>query len=62
MAMLAHKASMPLGVGMGPTSIPRDYSNSAHRTPMPSTTHNGSFASPTESEFSEAFEGPDAVR
>ena len=65
MAMLAHKTSMPMGMGMGPTSIPRDYvptPSSSHRTPMSSTMHNGSFASPTESEFSEAFDGPDAVR
>ena len=64
MAMLAHKTSMPMGMGMGPTSIPRDYpsSSSSHRTPLPSTMHNGSFASPTESEFSEAFEGSDTVR
>lgn len=64
MAMLAHKTSMPLGMGMGPTSVPRDYpsTSSSHRTQMSNTMHNGCFASPTESEFSEAFDGVDAVR
>ena len=64
MAMLAHKTSLPMGMGMGPMSIPRDYpsSSSSHRTPLTSTMHNGSFASPTESEFSEAVDGGDAVR
>ena len=64
MTACVHKTSVPMGMNMGPTSIPRDYnpSSSSHRTPMSSTMHNGSFASPTESEFSEAFEGPDAVR
>jgi len=35
---------------------------STHRIPAMGTSHNGTFASPTESEFSEPFEGPDSVR
>ena len=60
MAMLAHKTSIPLGGGggMGSSSLPRDYST--HRTPM-TANHNGSFASPTESEFSEVHENYDPV-
>ena len=66
MAMLAHKTSMPMSAGLGPSSAAaqaREYpaSNSSHRTPLTST-HNGNFASPTESEFSEVYEGPDPVR
>lgn len=53
MAMLAHKNSMPLGGGIGLTSSLRDYPS--QRTPL-TATHNGSFASPTESEFSESHD------
>ena len=62
-AMLAHKPSMPMSLGQS-SATSRDYqpNNSSHRTPLTGTTHNGTFASPTESEFSEAFEGPDPVR
>ena len=64
MALLAHKSSMPMSAGIGSGDSARDYmSNSTHhRTPLTSTSHNNTFASPTESEFSEAFEGPDSVR
>ena len=61
--MLAHKPSMPMSLGQS-SATSRDYqpTNSSHRTPLTGTTHNGTFASPTESEFSEAFDGPDPVR
>ena len=67
MAMLAHKASFPASMGTGSTQVPssaRDYtsSNTSHRTPVMSNAHNGPFASPTESEFSEAFDGTESVR
>ena len=63
--MLAHKTSFPAHMGVGPSHVPssRDYSSMAsHRTPLMVTNQNGPFASPTESEFSEAFDGPDSVR
>ncbi|KAI4263262.1 MAG: hypothetical protein L6R42_001588 [Xanthoria sp. 1 TBL-2021] len=68
MAMLASKSSYPSSMGMGSNqaSSSSQYSNTlaTHRTPVISTSHNGPFASPTESEFSDgAYESPDtAVR
>ena len=66
MAMLAHKTSFPTQMGIGPSQIPssRDYTSTiaSHRTPLLGSNQNGPFASPTESEFSEAFDGPDSVR
>lgn len=65
MAMLAHKTSFPSTLG-GTTQVSstRDYGSStaSHMTPVMGSTNNGSFASPTESEFSEAYDGPDSVR
>ena len=66
MTMLAHQASFPASLGMGPTQIPstREYTSVPpnHRTPVTGNTQNGPFASPTESEFSEHSEGHDSVR
>lgn len=66
MTMLAHQASFPASLGMGPTQIPstREYTTvpPSHRTPVTGNTQNGPFASPTESEFSEHSEGHDSVR
>ena len=70
MAMLAHKSSMPVSAGLGASSASsasqaRDYqaSTASHsRTPLTGSTQNGTFASPTESEFSEAYDGSDPVR
>jgi mitogen-activated protein kinase kinase kinase len=61
MAVLAHKVPVPGTGGMG--SAGRDYtpSTATHRMPVSAAAHN-SFTSPTESEFSEGFEGPDSVR
>ena len=69
MAMLAHKASVPTSMGLGSssgTSI-RDYAvGPSQRTPAmtttTTTTHHGPFASPTESEFSEAYDTHDSIR
>ncbi|MCJ1476933.1 ATP binding [Lambiella insularis] len=64
--MLAHKASFPASMGMGPTQMPstREYTSAppTHRTPIIASTSNGPFASPTESEFSERSEGSDSIR
>ncbi|MCJ1247238.1 ATP binding [Trapelia coarctata] len=64
--MLAHQASFPASLGMGPTQIPstREYTSvpPSHRTPVMGNTQNGPFASPTESEFSDPSEGHDSVR
>jgi mitogen-activated protein kinase kinase kinase len=68
MAMLASKSSYPAPLGIlssGHTpSAGQQYSAgiSTHKVPAMTTSHNGTFASPTESEFSDAFEGPDPVR
>ena len=65
MATLAHKSPNPSIAAMGaPTNGGRDYASTvtSARTLMSSTVHSNSFASPTESEFSEVFEGPDSVR
>ena len=66
MAMLAPKVPYPssMGMGSGQTASAGQYSAglSSHRTPVVGTTHSAPFASPTESEFSEAFDGPDSVR
>ena len=73
--MLAHKSSMPISAGSGgggglgassaSTGVAREYqaSTTSHsRTPLTGSTQSGTFASPTESEFSEAHDGSDAVR
>ena len=66
MAMIAHKQSVPMSAGLGAPSSAREYQHSSasthNRTPLPGSTQNGTFASPTESEFSEAYDGTDAVR
>lgn len=68
MAMLASKSAYPVppvGLPAGhATSAGQQYTTavSTHKVPAMSTSLNGTFASPTESEFSEAFEGPDSVR
>lgn len=67
MAMLASKVPYPSSIGMGSsqtTSSSGQYSAglSNHRTPAVGASHTASFASPTESEFSEALDGPDSVR
>lgn len=64
MAVLASKiASYPSSLGMSSSQIPSVGQFTAalpsHRTPV---SHPAPFASPTESEFSEGFEGPDSVR
>lgn len=65
--MLASKSSYPSSLGMPSTqpSSSSQYSSalSNHRTPVIGSSHNGPFASPTESEFSEGYEPSDtAVR
>ncbi|CAO1603923.1 ATP binding [Xanthoria calcicola] len=68
MAMLASKTPYPSSMGMGSNqaSSSNQYSNTlaTHRTPVIGSSHNGPFASPTESEFSDgAYESPEtAVR
>lgn len=66
MAMLAPKAPYPSSMGMGSsqTTSAGQYSAglSNHSTSVVGATHNAPFASPTESEFSEALDGPDSVR
>ncbi|KAL9002927.1 MAG: hypothetical protein Q9188_004182 [Gyalolechia gomerana] len=60
MAMLASKSSYSSSLGMASTqaSSSSQYSSalSNHRTPVIGSSHNGPFASPTESEFSEGYE------
>lgn len=66
MAVLASKAQYPSSLGINANQAPSlsQYSAgiSSHRTPLTSSTYNASYASPTESEFSEAMDGPDSVR
>ena len=66
MAMLASRTQDPSSMGMASvqSSAARSYSTglSSQRTPVLGSTQNGSFSSPTESEFSEAFDGPDSVK
>ena len=67
MAVLAPKTSLPssmggLGHAQAPSTMPYTAGLSSHRTPVMGATTNGPFASPTESEFSEAFDRPDSVR
>lgn len=67
MAMLASKSSYPSSMGMGSTqaSSSSQYSGTIanHRTPVIGSSHNGPFASPTESEFSDGYDSSDtAVR
>ena len=54
------------GGGSSMAAAAREYPGSASashsRTPLTGSTQNGTFASPTESEFSEAYDGPDPVR
>ena len=66
MAVLASKSQYPPSLGMNSSQPPSISQYSAglsnHRTPITGSTHNASYASPTESEFSEAMDGPDSVR
>ncbi|KAL8736980.1 MAG: hypothetical protein Q9181_002148 [Wetmoreana brouardii] len=67
MAMLASKSSYPSSMGMGSAqaSSSSQYSSTlaSHRTPVIGSSHNGPFASPTESEFSDGYDTSDtAVR
>lgn len=60
-----HKSPLPGSGGMSSSSNGGfDYPStiSSGRALISSTAHNNSFASPTESEFSEVFEGPDSVK
>lgn len=65
MTMLAAKATYSSSMGMGTTQAASAGQYSAglsnHRTPVVGSSH-PPFASPTESEFSEAFDGPESVR
>ncbi|KAL8829479.1 MAG: hypothetical protein Q9170_006151 [Blastenia crenularia] len=64
--MLASKASYSSSMGMASTQAsssnqyPSALSNQ-HRTPVVGSSHNGPFASPTESEFSEGYESSDTT-
>ena len=68
MAMLASKNSYPAPLGISSSghasSAGQQYAAgiAAYKVPAMTAAHNGTFASPTESEFSETFEGPDPVR
>ena len=66
MAMLASKTAYTpsLGTTSSQTSSAGQYTSSIpnHRTPVITNPQSGPFASPTESEFSEAYDGPDTVR
>ena len=68
MAMLASKSPYPAPLGVlssgHASSSNQQYPTSiaTHKVPAMATMQSGTFASPTESEFSEAFEGPDSVR
>ncbi|KAL8971516.1 MAG: hypothetical protein Q9183_001018 [Haloplaca sp. 2 TL-2023] len=62
--MLASKSSYPPSMGMGSTQAPSSqYSTTvaSHRTPVIGSSHNGPFASPTESEFSDGYDSSDAA-
>ena len=66
MAVLASKATYPSSMGMGSSQPPSagqfSATVSSRRIPTAGVSHHAPFASPTESEFSEGFEGPDSVR
>lgn len=66
MAVLASKVAYPSSLGMNSSQTPSVGQFTAtlpnHRTPVVGASHHAPFASPTESEFSEGFEGPDSVR
>lgn len=66
MAVLASKAQYPSSMGMNSnqaSSLNQYSANlSNHRVPPTGSTHNASYASPTESEFSEAHDGQELVR
>lgn len=66
MAVLSSKAQYPSSLGMTSNQAPSlsqySASISSHRTPLTGGTHNATYASPTESEFSETMDGPDSVR
>ena len=66
MAVLASKVAYPGSLGMNSSQTPPvgRFSGglSSHRPPALGNSHHAPFASPTESEFSEGFEGPDSVR
>jgi mitogen-activated protein kinase kinase kinase len=66
MAMLASKSPYPTpSLGGASSQLPSQYSSNAnsYRTHAPSTRADQTmFVSPTESEFSEIYDAPDAVR
>ena len=66
MAVLASKAQYPSSMGMNAAQAPSlpQYSTgiSNHRAPLTAGAHNASYASPTESEFSESMDAADSVR
>ncbi len=66
MALLASKVAYTssLGIGSGQTPSVGQFTSALpnHRMPVVGAGHHAPFASPTESEFSEGFEGPDSVR
>lgn len=66
MAVLASKAQYPSSLGTNPNQAASVGQYSAglsnHRAPLTGSTHNASYASPTESEFSEAQDGHEPVR
>lgn len=67
MAVLAPKISSyasTMGLGSAQTPSVGQFSAgpSNHRIPAIGTSHHAPFASPTESEFSEGYDGPDSVR
>ncbi|KAF2760479.1 protein kinase byr2 [Pseudovirgaria hyperparasitica] len=65
MAMLAAKSPFPTSLGSSSTQSSNQYTSnmSSYRTqPSAGRSEHAFFASPTESEFSETYDGPDAVR
>jgi mitogen-activated protein kinase kinase kinase len=66
MAVLASKISYPASLGMNSSQTPLvgrfSGALSSQRVPALESSHHAPFASPTESEFSEGFEGSDSVR
>jgi hypothetical protein len=70
MAMLSQQPALfhSLGITSGALPTTRDYGSGTTtttlntRTPMSGTTLNGTFASPTESEFSDGLEESNPVR
>lgn len=66
MAVLASKITYPSSMGMSSNQTPSvgrfSAGISTHRAPAIGNSHHAPFASPTESEFSEGYDGPDSVR